>query len=178
MCYSDLSWPIVANTMITKAVNSSLEHEILNNCESGWIDTSADWVKREKYFLVLRDHEFRSKWKSSNNCFNLSVDDLLDYKKFVTQLTNFGIKVDNFKKTWEKWYLLNKPYVDPCLTATQVLSAVEQNKNLDLGSMTDIWSQAVLYYYIWLKYNIEVPHNQFENFFKNTNKISEWLKTN
>jgi hypothetical protein len=41
----------------------------------------------------------------------------------------------------------------------------------DLTHITDIWTQAVVYYYIWLEFGIEVPHNDFANFFTNTDQI-------
>jgi hypothetical protein len=164
--------------MITKAVNSTMEKEILKDIDAGWNNVSSNWAKREKYFLFLRDHVFRSKWKSSSGCVNISVDDLLDYENFLEQISKTGIKLADFKKTWEKWFLSNKTYIDPCLIAKQILLAVKQDKNLDLDLITDLWTQAVLYYYIWLEYTVEVPHNQFENFFSTTGEISEWLKTN
>ena len=178
ICYSDFSWPIVAKTMITKAVKSTLETEILKDVDAEWNNVSANWAKREKYFLFLRDHVFRSKWKSSSGCVNVAVDDLLDYENFLEQISKSGIKVADFKQTWDQWVSSNKIYVDPCLTAKQILFAVKQDKNLDLDLITDLWTQAVLYYYIWLEYTVEVPHNQFENFFSTTGEISEWLKTN
>jgi hypothetical protein len=57
------------------------------------------------------------------------------------------------------------------VTANTVLSYVLAKQSKDLTDITDIWTQAVVYYYIWLKYNIEIPHNDFADFFTNTDQI-------
>ena len=60
----------------------------------------------------------------------------------------------------------------------KVLSCVITKQSDDLTHITDIWSQAVIYYYIWLKYNVEVPHNDYANWFTNTKEIVTMLRDN
>jgi hypothetical protein len=72
---------------------------------------------------------------------------------------------------WKEWRSANAKYINPATTAYEVLTLVVTRKSEDLTHITDIWTQAVIYYYIWVKYSIEVPHNDFANFFTNTDQI-------
>ena len=62
ICYSNITWPIIAHTMIVKAQRKNLTSE-LPIVE--W-DSTEMWAQREKYFLFLRDHPLRYMWKSDN----------------------------------------------------------------------------------------------------------------
>ena len=171
ICYGDRSWPVVAHTMIEKAMASSIEQELP---VSQW-DTDEPWAKREKYFLYLRDHTLRYAWRpeTENELDNneLEVGELYnDYDECFTVI-NAIVKTEDFYDIWKKWQLANSKYIDPVITANKVLSWVITNKSEDLTHITDIWTQSVIYYYIWLKYQIEVPHNDFANFFSNTSQI-------
>jgi hypothetical protein len=48
---------------------------------------------------------------------------------------------------------------------------VKNNVSFDLEHIIDVWNQAVIYYYIWLEFGIEVPHNNYSNWFANTQEI-------
>jgi hypothetical protein len=63
ICYSAYSWPVVARTMIEKAMSSSIESQL--PVDNNW-RTDEPWARREKYFLFLRDHAFRCAWKSED----------------------------------------------------------------------------------------------------------------
>jgi hypothetical protein len=171
VCYSNYSWPVVARTMIEKAMGSSLDKELSTD---QW-NTDESWTKREKYFLYLRDHELRYAWRSelehelSNN--EIDVGDLYqDYDNCHASL-NAVVDVGDFYPLWKEWRSANAKYIDPATTAYEVLTSVVTRKSEDLTHITDIWTQAVIYYYIWVKYSIEVPHNDFANFFTNTDQI-------
>jgi hypothetical protein len=62
-------------------------------------------------------------------------------------------------------------YIDPIKDAKSVLNYVKMQWSSDLTHVTDIWTQAVVYYYIWLEFGIEVPHNDYADWFTNTNDI-------
>ena len=61
ICYSDHSWPIIARTMIEKAMRSNLESEV-DVDQASW-PSKDHWARREKYFLFIRDHELRYGWR-------------------------------------------------------------------------------------------------------------------
>jgi hypothetical protein len=123
----------------------------------------------------LRDHTLRYSWRAaiknelSNN--EIDVGELYqDYDDCNSSL-NAVVDIEDFYPLWKEWRLANAKYIDPVITANKVLSWVITNTSEDLTYVTDIWTQAVIYYYIWLKYQIEVPHNDFANFFTNTSQI-------
>ena len=167
ICYSDSSWPIVAKTMIDKAMQTSIDQALpLSN----WSHTES-WARREKYFLFLRDHQLRHAWKPTSDS-TLLIDNLLIYESMFEHLNAFTT-VDNFECLWTQWRCANSTYIDPVKTAQTVIDAVIQHKPFDFSSITDLWTQAVIYYYIWIKFGIEVPHNDFENFFASTDQIEQ-----
>lgn len=171
ICYSDSSWPVVARTMIEKAMTSTIEQQLpLDN----W-DTHEAWAQREKYFLYLRDHSLRHAWRSadpyelSNN--EIDVGELYQDYTECHNVLNAIVEIEDFHKLWKAWRLANSKYIDPVTTAVDILSCVTADQHEDLAHVTDVWTQAVVYYYIWLRYKIEVPHNDFANFFSNTSQI-------
>jgi len=165
ICYTDYTWPIVAQTMIEKAMESSLERELPIDI---W-NTQDLWAKREKYFLYLRDHPLRSAWKHTADP-SLNVDDLLIYK-YLFNMLNLIVKVEPFDQIWSEWYLRNVKHIEPIKIAQEIITSVQNKQLCDLTHITDIWTQSVIYYYIWINFGIEVPHNDFADFFSNTIQI-------
>lgn len=166
ICYSDRTWPIVARTLIDKAMRSNIDQELtLDN----W-DSNEDWARREKYFLFLRDHALRYAWKSTTTTM-LFVDDLLDYNCLFDKL-NSVVKIEPFEQLWLSWYSANSKYIEPCKIAQNIISQIKLNQTCDISAIKDIWTQAVVYYYVWIEFGVEVPHNDFCNFFTNTDQIA------
>ena len=171
LCYTDCSWPVVAQTMITKAMKSSIKDQL---DFSSW-QTDEDWAKREKYFLFLRNHKLRYSWRADNNATNINIKTLLDYKSFKTELINSGVILSNFRKIWNQWAHHNFKYFLPILCAQDIIKQIKNKESVDLTIITDIWTQAVVYYYIWLEFSIEVPHNDYSNWITNTEEIAIML---
>lgn len=164
LCYSNWSWPVIAKTMIVKAMNSSIEHELpLKNNE--W-STSDDWAVREKYFLFLRNHPLRHSWRPDNQDYVIFLEDLLDYEKLKNLLP---VSVEDFQNHWQLWYQYNYKYFEPVVLSEKILQG-------DYVATDDLWTQAVLYYQIWCCFGIEVPHNDFSNWFENYQQIATMLK--
>lgn len=174
ICYDDWSWPVIAQSHVIKAMRVSLESVI--NVESRcWPDTS-NWAKREKFFLYLKDHELRHRWKIDNRCKNLQIKSLCRYQNMRKSLQNMGIQLDDFQSDWHKWWGANRVYFAPVIKARSVIAAVKNRTSLDLSDITDLWTQAVIFYFIWLHFDKEVPHNDFADFFIDTDQIQKWLK--
>jgi hypothetical protein len=171
ICYSDRSWPIVARTMIDKAMESSIEEQLpVDN----W-NTSEPWAQREKYFLFLRDHALRHAWKSNDDN-ALYIEELYnDYDEFFSSL-NAVAKIDHCQDLWVDWRKANAKYFDSITLADRILRDVVTNQATDLSDVKDIWTQSVVYYYIWLRFKVEVPHNDYSNWFTNTKDIVKMLK--
>lgn len=173
ICYSDLSWPIVAHTMITKAEKSSIQQELPVD-PNQW-PSNQDWAHREKYFLFLRDSSLRNAWKSNISTHNLLVDDLLDYNILKSKIQQIGIELDDFQSVWQQWRHVNRKYIDPVTNAIEIVNNVKQSVSQDLDHINDLWSQSVVYYFIWNEFKKEVPHNDYSEFFRNTQEIQQWL---
>jgi hypothetical protein len=167
ICYTDYTWPVVARTMIDKAMESSLEHELPI---AAW-DTQDLWARREKYFLFLRDHALRSAWKPNGIDFTLEIDDIIEYADLLVALGSCGIELDSFNDIWKQWQAANQKYITPIHDAKTIINCVKNNVSFDLEHIIDVWNQAVIYYYIWLEFGIEVPHNNYSNWFANTQEI-------
>lgn len=171
LCYTDYSWPVIAKTMINKAMRSTAETEL---DFSQW-NTTETWAQREKYFLFLRDHNLRHQWRPSSCSTNINIETLLNYKEFKSAIIACGINLSSFRKLWNNWFTNNYRYVFPIRAAQAIIHSINNKKLIDLTSITDTWTQAVIYYYIWLEFGVEVPHNDFKDFFKNTKEIILWL---
>lgn len=163
LCYSDFSWPVVAQTMIVKAMQQDLDKEIQIDKDK-W-DTNEDWVLREKYFLFLRDHVLRYSWKPDLVSMPLPLEDILDYHTFRKTL---NADLDDFELFHSQWRQANQCYFQPILTAQKILQG-------NFVPVTDIWTQAVVYYQIWCNYGIEVPHNDYSNWFTSYTDIATML---
>lgn len=169
ICYTDWSWPVVARAMIDKAMKSSIEKQLpIDN----W-NTDEPWVKREKYFLFLRDHPLRHAWRPGNEKF-VNVEYLFDYNNFLHVLNNFET-VDSFENLWQQWRTANSKYIDPLETASAAMQHLRHQRTFDLRHITDIWGQAVIYYYFWLWFHIEVPHNDFADWIDSTDCLATLL---
>lgn len=167
ICYSNYSWPVVANTMISKAMDIELESHV--NAQSEW-NTESPWAQREKYFLYLRDHPLRHAWKTNSTSKNLFVETLLYYTEFVDMLKSFDIDIDEFEELHHQWRLANYRYFYPVVEASKFINGEPLSHPI-----TDIWTQAVVYYQIWCKYGIEVPHNDYADFFKDQQDFRHWI---
>lgn len=170
MCYSDYSWPVIAHTMITKAMKSNFDQEL--KIDATW-NCRNSWAQREKYFLFLRDHKFRHMWKPSDFSFNIYVEDLFDYHTMVDKFSCAKIELENFQSLHQQWYCRNQQYINPVITANAFVNGIDFDTPI-----LDIWTQAVVYYQIWCKYQIEVPYNEFSNFFVDQQQYLDWIKSN
>jgi hypothetical protein len=82
-----------------------------------------------------------------------------------------GIETDDFRQLWAEWNYSNHVYLEPIAVAHQVINSVKNNLDSDIRHIEDVWTQSVIYYYIWLEYNFEVPHNDYSKWFTNTKEI-------
>jgi hypothetical protein len=172
ICYTDHTWPIVAHTMIEKAMCKEMLHEITCN---DTISYDSNWALREKYFLFLRDHELRHAWRINKDYNYIDIDNLLFYYQFKQCLAELGIETDDFQQLWTQWNQANQKYISPCVVAEQVINNVKNKVETNIEHITDIWTQSIIYYYIWLEFNFEVPHNDYSKWFTNTKDIAIML---
>ena len=172
ICYTDHTWAIVACTMIEKAMGVIISQEVSAGTE--WPNTD-DWAIREKYFLFLRDNPLRQAWRVNSEYKYLKIDHLLSYNDFCEQLNSLSIVTNDFKTLWNNWKISNQKYIKPIEVAQQIIVDIKNKIYSDLSHIIDIWTQAVVYYYIWLEYNFEVPHNDYSKWFTNSKQIVTML---
>lgn len=173
ICYDQHTWPVVARTMIEKSMGSSLKKQLpVDFIDS---DIVPDWAAREKYFLFLRDHELAHSWAPSLETKNLMIDQLFDYQTFCKKLNSMNILVNDFYTVWQQWYQLNQVYIAPVTQAKNLIQSLKQKQSRALDEFDTLWSQAVLYYFLFLEFGNEVPHNDYARFFSGSDQISEWL---
>lgn len=174
LCYTDWSWPIIAQTMIVKAMHKDFSSQV-DADQDRWEQSSADWAKREKYFLYLRDHEFRSGWRPEVDCVNIDINDIYDYNKLRQILGTISDDLQDFRHLHSTWQKNNKKYFEPVLLAHGVLKSLRSGYDHSLSQITDLWSQAVINYFIWLEYDYEIPANDYDRWFSNTSEIYDLL---
>jgi hypothetical protein len=172
LCYNDVSWPIVAKTMIDKAMQSNVDEQLVVDCDK-W-NVNKPWVVREKYFLFLRDHTLRKAWQPSVGVTNVLVNDMLTYAQLRNQLLISGVELDNFESLHQAWQEANKQYVDPVKNSQLVVESIKNNVDISLAHISTIWDQAVLYYFLWITFGREVPHNDYADFFSSTDDVRKW----
>jgi len=173
LCYSTLTWPIVASTMIHKVMRLPIETALMVDNNS-WPSVEP-WCQREKYFLFLKDHKFRNMWKPDLNCHNIFVDDLIEYKQFYQSLNNTDFQVSDFYSLWKSWAATNKKYIQPLQDAIKILQAVDQGHYIKLHDYSNVWTQAIVNYLIWCKYNVIVGANDYANWFVDTLEIQKLI---
>lgn len=172
ICYNDRSWPIIAKTLIVKAMHSNLNSEL--PLGSNWPSTE-NWAVREKYFLYLRDHPFRYMWQPSHDCDVLYMDSLFNYTVLMDSLSVLGIDCDNFETLHQTMLDANLSYFSSVFYADKIIKAIETNQHIDISDITDLWDQAVVNYFIQIKFGIEIPANTHADWFTNTQEINKLL---
>jgi hypothetical protein len=170
ICYSDRSWPMVARTMIDKAMKSNIEEQLPVD---EWA-TDESWARREKYFLFLRDHDLRRAWRSDDTNAIYLEELYADYEEFFNTVNSIA-KIEQCEGLWQEWRIANTRYIDPVRLAENIINYVAVQWPMDLSNVQDTWTQSIVYYYIWLRFNFEVPHNTYSNWFTNTTDIVKML---
>lgn len=169
ICYDQWHWPIVAGTLIYKAMKSTTEKQLPT---TEW-SVDEPWARREKYFLFLKDHVLKNAWRPSNDN-SILIEHMLDYNKFYKELSKFAI-LKPFESVWLQWKLANSKYIVPVETAAIAMEHIELNRRYNLRQVTDIWEQAIIYYFFYCKFGIEVPHNDFANWIDSTDELRALL---
>jgi hypothetical protein len=101
---------------------------------------------------------------------------MLDYSQLHNQLLTSGVELDNFEALYLDWYEANKQYINSVKNSQLAIESIKNNVNMSLDLMSSKWDQAVLYYFLWITFGKEVPHNDYADFFSDTSCVRKWLK--
>lgn len=171
--YTDRTWPVIARTLIEKAMVQDLHDQLA--VDDHWPELQ-DWSQREKYYLYLRDHELRSRWRRDAGSLNLSIDDLMSYDLMHRTLQDQQLMVDDFRPMWHKWWAANRRYFFAVEQADAITRSIERAQKIDLLHISSIWDQAVINYFVWLKWSVEVPANDWADWFTDTDQMRIMLQ--
>lgn len=177
ICYDHWTWPLLAQIFYTRCMAAVTETEQTINQwivpdQGMWRDQNEPWAIREKFFLYLKDHQYRNSWREDQSTLNIPVDQILSYQTMFAALSS-QFELDNFENFYQTWHDANHKHFNFFIQAQHVWKNLQNN--IDLTHIDDIFTQAVIYYYIWLEYGIEVPHNDYSNWFTNTQEIVTML---
>lgn len=174
ICYSDVSWPIIARTLVEKAMQTNFDSVAKKNL-SHW-NSKEDWAVRENYFLYLRDQDLRFRWRTDADHYCILVEEIIDYQKLATKLKTFGLDIDDFSSIHQQFINSNKSFIDPVVESLRVVDAIKSNCETDLSYFkNNIWAQSIVYYYIQTNFNVEVRHNDYAHWFTSIEDIVTML---
>jgi hypothetical protein len=171
--YNDDTWPLVFYNCIYKAKQGDIVLDVSFN--SNAFGSTDNWALRENYTLMLASSELRNQWSinSNNLSLSISVTEIIKNPKAVIKniAKHYGLKVNSFDGLGDlhNKFLKSNPQINLHFS---IIHAVE-NLNLlqDLGFVNSIYWQAVFNFYIQQKYQIEIPVNDYANWFTNTKDV-------
>lgn len=177
ICYNDWSWPLIAKMFYTRCMAAvenapqTIDHWIAPD-QGKWKNLSEPWAIREKFFLYLRDHSFRYTWRANESMLNIPIETFLSYKTLYHTLSQI-FNMSDFDSMYDNWYQTNYQHFKFYLDAQDVIKNLHNSK--DISHIQDCFTQALIYYYIWIQYQFEVPHNDYAEWFANTDDIVKML---
>jgi len=176
--YDDWSWPLLSKLFYTRCM-AAVTHseqtigEWIMPDDNKWDDPTQNWAVREKFFLYLRDHAYRYSWRSNHSTLNIPIDHVLNYQS-LSKLLGQQFEINNFEPFYSSWYQTNLKHFEFFLKAQYVWKNL--CNNIDINDIDDLFTQAVIYYYIWVEFGFEVPHNTYAAWFTNTKEIVTMLQ--
>jgi hypothetical protein len=173
--YDDWSWPLAGKLFYTRCMAAVLNKptelaEFINPDIDKWANGSENWAVREKYFLFLRDHAFRKSWRLRQDEMSLPLTDILKYDKLFKILSTY-FTINDFFEFYIAWETKNHHHYAFYYEAIDIWTNIKNKTSYSLDNVTDLFTQAVIYYFIWLEFGVEVPHNIYSNWFTNTEEI-------
>jgi hypothetical protein len=176
--YNDDTWPLVFQNCIIKAALETLETAVEFNSVA--FGSSDDWAKRENFFLLLKNHHYRHMW---NQCdlpqfLNIDIVSLLtDPETCLRSIANF---IDGTIVDLDLLPVRHQQFLDSNLNTVGHLKILDIVKNIkldqNLNHIDHLYQQAVLNFYLQLRYNFEVPPNDYSDWFTNTADIVKMLE--
>lgn len=178
--YDDFSWPLSLYVFYARCMSEVTYREThISNFiipeEDIW-GTNEDWVHREKYFLMLKEHKFRHMWKPLLGAININVDCYTNYDKLFHSFSK-SLSIENFEDLYNKFFQSNKHHLEWYIQSRLVLEAIKEHRNIDLSILSkNLYAQATINYYIYLLYGFDVPAWDCRDWFTSTEDIFKLLR--
>lgn len=167
--------PIIYKTCITKALNSDVLTESMNQVIDNW-RTEEDYAIRENFTLFY--HQWPFKWHPSNknNVINVSLEELINNPidtilKTAAALDLTIIHQDKLIKFCNEWMKVNKQYFEVYDNWKQIELALTNQKSIPLIHITNLHDQGYINYCIERKFNVIIPVYDYKEWFSNTQEI-------
>jgi hypothetical protein len=176
--YEDDTWPLVFQNCITKAALETLETAV--EFDHTVFGSSDDWAKRENFYLLLKNHHFRHMWNQcdSTRFLNINILDLLTKpENCLRSIANYihGTVID-----LDALQTRHQQFLDSNSNTVRHLEILHIVKNLKLTQslkhIDHLYQQAVLNFYLQLRYKFEVLPNDYSDWFTNTTDIVKMLE--
>lgn len=177
--YNKWSWPIAGKLFYTRCMSAVLNkptelNEFISPDIFKWNNVTEEWAIREKYFLFLRDHAFNQAWQLHDSELSIPLIDILDYNSLFKRLSMY-FTITEFKEFYNNWQATNYRHYGFYNEVTDIWDKIKNKIPYSLSGVSDLFTQAVIYYFIWLEYGVEVPHNDYSHWFTNTDEIVTML---
>jgi hypothetical protein len=171
--------PIVYQTCVVKAMQSTTLHETQSHVKKNWIELDEDFAVRENFTLLY--HNWPFKWYKNDNCVNLDLEFLITnpFKSILWLLEQLKMQIINehsLKQTLKKWLEKNSQYFQIYHDREKINSALDHNQHIDLTHITSLHDQGYINYWVEQKYNITIPVYDYKSWFKNTRELQTVIK--
>jgi len=179
LCYEDNTWPLVFQNCIVKAAIGNLDTDIEFNEEL--FGSSDNWARRENFILLFETHHYRNMWKAYNHERFLNIDIfelLVNPEQCLKHIANFingsTEQLDTLPMRHQQFLAANPNTI----RHLEILNLIENlQTDTDLQYLNQLYQQAVLNFYIQLKFNFVIPTNDYSDWFTNTSDIVKMMET-
>jgi len=176
--YQDNTWPLVFQNCIIKAAVGTLENDV--EFDDKKFGSSENWARRENFNLMFEHHYYRKMWKAYEHkqFLNIDIFELLTNPQHcLTQVANF---INGTTHNLDLLPARHQQFLDANSNTVRHFEILHTVKSLkvekDLMHITDLYQQAVMNFYIQLKYNFVILSNDYADWFTNTKEIVTMLK--
>jgi hypothetical protein len=173
--YQDNTWPLVFQNCIVKAATGNTEDDIEFDAEI--FGSSDAWARRENFELLFKNHHYRTMWKQHDTVLNIDIFTLLtDPQHCLHQIAGL---INGSVTRMDELAIKHQQFLDANPNTVRHLEILDIVKSLakdqDLSHINQLYQQAVLNFYIQLKFNFVIPSNDYANWFTNTKQIVTML---
>lgn len=173
--------PVIYQTCIVKAMESSPLEESRNHITTNWTDGNKDYAARENFTLLYHHWPFKWGEVSQKNVVNLSLKKLIDNPSdtILNLIRSIGMTPINDKGLTNlccDWTSANKKYFKIYHQWKDIERSLITDTLLDLTDITDLHEQGYINYCLERMYNVIIPVYDYRDWFVNTTKIKEMIQ--
>jgi hypothetical protein len=173
--------PVIYQTCIVKAMESSPLEETRNHITTNWTDGDKDYSARENFTLLYHNWPFKWDTVSQKNIVNLSLKKLIDdpVATILNLIRALGMTSINDKELTNlcfDWLSANKKYFNIYHKWKEIEASLISDTPVDLTDITDLHEQGYINYCVERMYNVTIPVYDYRDWFINTTKIKEMIQ--